>query len=72
MRRPWPVTPEKIIRTLQLLEQVCEDPWLFFEAKRFPRAKSLGSTVRGNLETETKILFITSKLLPNPTRDKTT
>jgi hypothetical protein len=29
---------------LYLHEQACEDPWLFFEAKRDPPAKSLGHT----------------------------
>jgi len=28
--------------TLYLREQGCEDPWLFFEVKRGPRAKKLG------------------------------
>jgi hypothetical protein len=30
---------------LHLREQVCEDPWLFLEAKWGPRARSLGNTV---------------------------
>jgi len=30
--------------TLYLREQGCEDPWLFFEAKRSPRAEILGKT----------------------------
>ena len=28
--------------SLYLHEQGCEDPWLYFEAKRGPRVKSLG------------------------------
>jgi hypothetical protein len=32
-----------IIRTVYLREQGCEDPWLFFEAKRGPRAKEFGN-----------------------------
>ena len=31
-----------VIRTLYSLEQGCEDPWLFFETKRGPRAKKFG------------------------------
>ena len=30
--------------TVYLHEQGYEDPWLFFEAKRCPREKSLGNT----------------------------
>jgi hypothetical protein len=33
--------------TVYLREQWCEDPWLFFEAKRGPRAKSLGNVGLG-------------------------
>jgi hypothetical protein len=34
--------------TIYLHEQGCEDPWLFFKAKRGPRAKkSLGNTAVG-------------------------
>jgi len=29
---------------LYLREQGCEDPWLFFEAERVPRAEILGNT----------------------------
>jgi hypothetical protein len=29
---------------LYLFEQGCEDPWLFFEAKRGPQAKNMGNT----------------------------
>jgi len=33
-----------IIRTLYLRGQGCEDRWLFFEAERDPRVKSVGNT----------------------------
>jgi hypothetical protein len=31
-----------IFDTLYLREQGCEDPWLFFEAERVPRAETFG------------------------------
>jgi hypothetical protein len=31
-----------VIGTLYLREQMCDDPWLFFEAKRGLEAKELG------------------------------
>jgi len=36
--------------TLYLRQQGCEDPWLFFEDKRGPRAKKFGENwVRGHI-----------------------
>jgi hypothetical protein len=32
------------LNTLDLREQECEDPWLFFEAKTGPRRKCLGNS----------------------------
>jgi len=66
--RTW---KKKIIRTLQSREQGFENPWLFFKAISFSRAKSLGNAFRENIEIENGILFVTSSLLPNRTHDKT-
>jgi hypothetical protein len=42
-----------ILDSLYLREQGCEDPWLFFEAKRAPRAKKgLGSTALNYTRTQ--------------------
>ena len=38
--------------TVYWCEKGCEDPWLFFEAKRGPRAKRLGNTAQRNDELE--------------------
>jgi hypothetical protein len=55
---------------LQLREQGFENPWLFFEAISISRAKSLENAVRENMEIENGILFVTSRLLPNRTHEK--
>jgi len=40
--------------SLYLSEQGCEDPWLFFETKRGPRAKSSGKHCFKRLTSEWK------------------
>ena len=46
---------------LYLREQGCEDPWLFFEAKRGPRAKKFGKHWFTHLASE--ICAISSQML---------
>ena len=47
LRRRFLISVTSHPDTPYLCEQGCEDPWLFFEAKGYPREESLGNTERG-------------------------